>query len=475
MAAIITSNFRTENANNFRDSIVNTDNSVYLFVGKSDAWSDVITDNTDTEAPTPVDGVVDTNDAWKNAIAAKRVTATDVINIIPRHASVSSVDVSLDWVSGSTYAPWDDADSDIFTKPFYMITDEFKVYKCIRAGAAASTIKPTQTNVNPTSEGDGYLWKYMFTVFTTEATKFLTNFYIPVKTVVVPSGGSAGDLSADDQTKYAYQNDSHDQLNGKIYRYEVTNGGSGYVSAPAVTVRGDGTGALATATVAGGSVTSITVTTTGSGFAANAGSGYAAAYVTVAAPPVGVGNTTATARAILSPKGGHGSDPVYELGGFYIGIRVRLNGSEGGGDFIVDNSFRQIGLVKNPYNYDTEVIATATTRNALKGLQLSSHSGFAVGDYITGTSSGAIAFVDSYDSDTGAIRYHQNDKTGYGSFEADEAVTGHTAGSGVIDTYGALVDPEIQAFSGNILFLENRAPINRSASQIEDIKLIIEF
>ena len=55
MAAIITSNFRTENANNFRDSIINIDNSVYLFVGKSDAWSDVITDNTDTEAPTPLD------------------------------------------------------------------------------------------------------------------------------------------------------------------------------------------------------------------------------------------------------------------------------------------------------------------------------------------------------------------------------------------------------------------------------------
>ena len=29
--------------------------------------------------------------------------------------------------------------------------------------------------------------------------------------------------------------------------------------------------------------------------------------------------------------------------------------------------------------------------------------------------------------------------------------------------------------SGQILFLENRAPINRSSSQIEDIKLIIEF
>jgi hypothetical protein len=98
-----------------------------------------------------------------------------------------------------------------------------------------------------------------------------------------------------------------------------------------------------------------------------------------------------------------------------------------------------------------------------------------VGDYITGTSSTAVAFIDSYDGDTGAIRYHQNDKTGYTAFSNSENVTGHTAGSGVIDAAGASVDPEIQPFSGNILFLENRAPINRSAAQIEDIKLIIEF
>ena len=471
MAAIITSNFRTENANNFRDSIINTDNSVYLFVGKSDAWSDVITDNTDTEAPTPLDGIVDTNDAWQNAIAMKRVTSTDVINIIPRHASVSSVDVSLDWVSGSTYVAWDDADSDIYTKPFYVITDEFKVYKCIRAGSSSSTVKPTQTNVNPTLEGDGYLWKYMFTVFTTEATKFLTNFYIPVKTVVIPVGSVIGDLSADEQTKYAYQNDSHDQLNGKIYRYVVTNGGSGYTVAPTPVIKGDGTGALATATIAGGQVTAITVTTSGAGFNTNAGSDYNVAFVEF----TGGDGTGAAARAVLSPKGGHGSDPVYELGGFYIGIRIRLNGSEGGGDFIVDNSFRQIGLVKNPYDFGTSDLATDTTRAALKGLSFSAHSGLVIGDYMEGGSSGAVAFIDSYDAVEGIVRYHQNDKTGYDAFELGEAITGHTAGTATVDASTGLLDPEVQAFSGNVLFLENRAPINRSAAQIEDIKLIIEF
>jgi hypothetical protein len=463
MAAIITSNFRTENANNFRDAIVNTDNSVYLFVGKSDAWSDVITDNTDTEAPAPVDDIVDVNDAWQNAIAMKRATASDVINIVPRH----------DWVSGNVYAAWDDADENIFSTNFYIITDEFKVYKCIKAPAdeSGSTSKPTQTNVNPTAEADGYIWKYMFTVFTTEATKFLTNFYVPVKTVKLPESGDVNDLSADEQVKYAYQNDSADQLGGKIYRYVVTNGGSNYTIAPTVNVFGDGSGAQATAVISGGVVTEVKVTGTGSTFQTNAGSGYNVAYVTL----TGGNGTGATARAVLSPKNGHGTDPVSELGGYYIGIRIRLNGTEGGTDFIVNNSFRQIGIVKNPYSYGTTTIATDTTLSSLKGLQFSSHTGLNIGDYITGTNSGAVAFIDSYDEAEGIVRYHQNDKTGYDSFELSEGITGHTGGTATIASSGGLLDQEVQPFTGNVLFLENRAPINRSASQIEDIKVIIEF
>ena len=462
MAAIITSNFRTENANNFRDAIVNTDNSVYLFVGKSDAWSDVITDNTDTEAPNPADNIVNVNDAWQNAIAMKRATASDVINIIPRH----------DWVSGNFYPAWDDADTDVYSTDFYIITDEFKVYKCIKAPAneSGSTVKPTQTNVNPTAEADGYIWKYMFTVFTTEATKFLTNSYIPVKTVKLPESGDVNDLSADEQVKYAYQNDS-EALNGKIFRYVVTNGGSNYTVAPTANVFGDGSGAVATAVILNGIVTEVKVTGTGATFQTNAGSGYNVAYVTL----TGGNGTGATARAVLSPANGHGTDPVSELGAYYIGLRVRLNGTEGGTDFIVNNSFRQIGIVKNPYSYGTTDIATDTTLSALKGLEFSAHAGLNVGDYITGGTSSAVAFIDSYDADNGIVRYHQNDKTGYRNFQLSEAIVGHTGGTATVAAIDGLLDPEVQPFTGNVLFLENRAAINRSASQIEDIKVIIEF
>ena len=464
MSAIITSKFRLANANAFKQDISNPDNGVYLAIGKSDAWSQSLAVTSDSEAPTPTDTLIDQNDFWASAIALKRVTASDIISIIPRH----------NWTSGQVYTAWDDADEDIFMKAFYVITDEFKVFKCLRAGTGASTIKPSDaSSVNPFTLGDGYTWKYMFTVFTTEATKFLTNFYVPVKTVAIPDGGVIGDLSADEQVKYAYQQDSATNTKGKIYRYVVVSGGTGYTSAPTVTIVGNGTGAVATASVSGGAVTSVVVSTGGSGFSANAGSNYTVANVTLS----GGGGTGAVVRAVLSPQNGHGTDPVTELGGFYVGIRVSLQYAEGSGDFIVNNSFRQIALIRNPFNFGTTTIASAATLSALKKLQFTTNSGLINGDYITGAtgSPAPVAFIDYYDSGAGTVVYHQNDKTGYTAFSAGQVVNGHLGGSGTISGSGGLIDPEVQPYSGDILFIENRDPINRSVSQIEDIKTILEF
>jgi len=73
---------------------------------------------------------------------------------------------------------------------------------------------------------------------------------------------------------------------------EVTNGGSGYLVAPTVTITGDGSGATATATIVNGRVVSITVT--------NRGSGYTRALVTIS----GGSGYGATAIGILDAKYG---------------------------------------------------------------------------------------------------------------------------------------------------------------------------
>jgi hypothetical protein len=449
MAAIITNPFRLENASNFKEAVLNE--SVYLGIGKSDRWAATLS-GAEVSAPTPVDTLVERNDFWQNSIAFKKVDSAYSTHLIPRY----------NWTSGTTYVAWDDAQDNIFTQQFYTITDEFKVYKLIyKTTTGASTIKPTHTTVNPVNGGDGYFWKYMYTVTATEVTSFLTNNYMPVKTVVIPAGQTIQNLSQDDQTRYTYQQDSLVNV-GKIYRIVVTNGGTGYSATPTITITGDGSGATASATVSGGVITGITVTANG------------ANYNVVNVAITDSTGTLATARAVLSPKNGHGTDPVAELGGFYIGLRILLSGAEGG-DFIVNGGqFRQLGIVKNPYNHGTTTTSTATTLSALKTITLGvgSTGGFVVGDYITGGTSGAKAFIDSYDQVNGVLKIHQNDKTGYVSFSSAETITGATAGSGSVGSQG---NPEIHRFSGDVIFVESRAAITRSASQLEDIKVIIEF
>ena len=73
---------------------------------------------------------------------------------------------------------------------------------------------------------------------------------------------------------------------------EVTNGGTGYLSSPTVTITGDGSGATAAATIVNGRVTAITVT--------NRGSGYTRAIVTL----TGGSGYAATASAVVDGKFG---------------------------------------------------------------------------------------------------------------------------------------------------------------------------
>ena len=541
MTAIVTTPFRVVNAENFKEDVAGS--SVYVGIGKTDVWSTATSDLTDATTPfTPQDRIDDIHEAYQNMIGMKKIASADVAHIVPRHT----------WTSGTTYTAWDSDDSAIYDKAFYVVTSEYKVYKCISSPGTQSTVEPTHINTDPTAESDTYKWKYMYTVSVTDAEKFLTISYLPVRTeptvststggnggsesvtvtltaaneyivagmLVTGSGITAGDTVAaidgvtltlstaravangttltfgrlaDTDVNYANQTAQINSANTSltavagIERYEVTAGGSGYTSAPDVIVRGDGTNALAVATVSGGAVTAITVSTAGSGTEANKGDGYTVADLLIGSVTSG-GGTSAAGRAIITPSGGHGIDPVKELGAFYVAVNSQLSGSEGG-DLTVGNDFRQISLIKKPQNFGTDVTASATTLRARKALVLAnagSVSGFAVDQVITGSSSAAKAYLVEIDTTNKVLYYVQNSKTGYADFVSGDTITGTlpSGGSSVLNTtsgttwYGQSTNgygPEVKMNSGQLLFLENRDAINRSSSQIEDIKLIIEF
>jgi len=64
---------------------------------------------------------------------------------------------------------------------------------------------------------------------------------------------------------------------------------------------------------------------------------------------VSTGSTTtnsATAKAIISPKGGHGSNAAAELGSRYVGLSTEFDSTLSGGKVVDENDFRVVGCYK---------------------------------------------------------------------------------------------------------------------------------
>jgi hypothetical protein len=508
MAAIITSKFRLDTTNKFVNSL--SDNQFYMALGRPNAWtpSDAVPD-------TPYENDYANNTLWENMFAMKKVASTDIIHSSPRNL----------WVSGTTYAEYDDQDTNIESKIYHVITTNNNVYMCLKAGAGASTTDPDATGVQTTgvinhSGSDGYIWKYMFTVNTTNASKYLTSSFIPV--LHIKENPGSGDLALANQ--WAVQTNAVD---GAIYNMKITNAGTGYTSAPTITISGDGASATATATVSGGAITGITMT--------NVGTGYHHATVTV----TGGGGTNGAVRPVIGPDGGFGANPTNDLRSHYVTINTVFSGDESGA--IPDsNDFRQIAVVKNPIEKANESATVSATGSMVVGnfykiltignttdsnwAAAGSTSGNpvvgeifkAIATTITGSSTGTIAqvaeasayntcksvtipaglastyvadfafeghtggtvgakgIVVEYNNTSGVLHYIQNETTGFGTFTTSHLTraTGSSTAGNQISAVGA---PLINHHQGDVMFVENRTATTRSAGQVETVRLVIAF
>ena len=472
MAAIVTNKFRLNNAEQFYESFAEASTSYYLFVGRPQPWTSTTPygGGTDSAPPTPLDNVDDEYMYYRDMLAAKRIAAADIQYAIPRHNWTAGT--VYDYYRGDYGAQWSSTVSDIVktvnngtnlwasTTLFYVLSSENNVYKCMSNNSGAAVIagnEPTGTSNVEYQTGDGYWWKYMYTLTTSQITDFLTADFMPVTTNSTVSTAA---------------------IDGEIRQYKIMRGGVGYSdNSYNVTLGGDGVlrgGVAATATVvvSGGAVTSCVVNA--------AGSKYTFATLTM---PAGAGSpsTDAIITPIIGPKGGHGYNAITELGGFYVMTNTTISGTEGSGDFVVDQDFRRVGVVLNPYNYNTLVVATNPTLNALKSMTFSGTPGtFLVDEAITGGTSGAKGLVVAWDSTTKILKYIQTQWTGVSAtlpynevaFAVSEVVTSAGSQTGTI---ASLTNPEIDYYSGNSIYVEDRAPISRATDQTENIKLIVEF
>ena len=491
MAAIITEKFRTHNAKQFIEDFSESGQSNYIFIGRSHAWTD------DTSPPAPANSQSEEIGAYEDMIALKKVSSTDISHGLVRY----------DWTSGTKYDEYRDnysasnttnvtGVSNFFDGRGYVITDEFKVYKCLKTGMSggstvASTVKPTSVDTaNPQVTGDGYMWKFMYSVVASDVIKFVTNDFIPVKSIgaksaVAGSGtnGGFGSTATDDGS--AQWDVENAAVDGAIYHYVVTAAGSGYSDGSSgsftvdVAVEGDGSGAVATLTFASGSLSSVAFKDTSS-----YGSGYKrASFPTLNSAISGISaGSGATIHPVISPINGHGADPIEELGGNYAIVNSRLEFGEGSGDFPTDNDFRRIGLIKNPVQSSDGTISSASSMTATNQLTVADASSISVDDLLTDAASeSATTAKVRVVSKTGNVLKTLpvvNAGGEYVAFANSDEVFRNGAGTKSTDVTGSGVStshPEMTRFTGQILYVENRGAVSRAADQIEDIKLIIEM
>ena len=528
MAAIVTSNMRIYAAEQFISGFSDVSEKLYMTIGRTLPWTN---DNT---PPSPVDCEVEQSAAFHDMLSAKLISPTDVSLVIPRY----NWSLGPDNISGLVWTQYTNGidlfDPNSGLPPFYVITDELNVYKCLNNnGGVVSTIKPTGTGTSSPPLADGYVWKYMYTVASADVLKFVTNEWIPVKTL----------LTNDGSYQWPVQQAA---VRGTIDRIDMVYSGTQYTIAPDISIVGDGTGAAATAVVNNGNVTKIIVNT--------AGSGYTWANVVITRHAGDVTGNGAQASSVISPVTGHGADPVRELGGFYVLVNSKLTYDEMK-TFTVSNDYRRVTILQNPLLNDAVTTATAVHYDQMFRLTFGSVTGtsFVQDEVVTGTVSHATGVVVDYDSIGLVLRLAEV----VGSFVPGESVAGASAtgllttnsgnaigtyvsspnntlvlpntasaisdiyngqtlkitsgtGSGqigMITSYngvirtayitqlvptvqanwtvnpisgsgyaiGNIAKPDLAPFTGNFLYLENRRPIARAADQVEDIKIVVEF
>jgi len=499
---------------------------------------------TEDTPPTPLDNQNEKFDVYDEIIAAKRITDQFARNVVTRYDwNLLATEPRFDmWMpdyaattTGQVGKQSTTGAASIGDAKFYAVNGNYEVFKCLYNGKFPGQVDPNpvyEPKTTPSagqgtysagtgiftegsdttvadSASSGYVWKYMYTIPTDDVLRFLSTNFMPINLGVTPFNSTAETTRAATEAL---------AVDGAIYISLIEDLGSslpnGIHFAP---VLGDGqvsgTEAVAEIVVSGGTINSVRMVTVGSGYtygtialddgATVGGLKYGLfAEQTLTNPRTGVTGTGAI-EPILSPQGGHGSDFELELNAKRVMTNIRLTYAEGSGDFPVDNDFRRIGIIKDPYNWGTTDFATLDTLNGLYAVKISGTGGtdYVQDEVITqtlaggGTARGTVVSwtLDSGSTTEGVLKYIQSpdihaDNGVLRSFEAGSPITGAaslSAGSADATTTGSTIlgvsftngfgVPEIEPNSGDIIYVENRRLITRAADQIEDIKLVIEF
>jgi hypothetical protein len=533
MSAIITDQLRINNAKSFVEKVFSGDISYYTFIGLSNP--EEIKADWDQFPPSPKDSFNEENNYWDTIISLKRIASGDVRQLVRK----------IEWNSGDIFDMYrhdvtrDITPTDKRSKPsnsttlyqsnYYVVNSDFRVYICLYNGASPennfqgvpSLDEPTFTDFDPRAagtSGDGYLWKYLYTIKPSEIIKFDSIDYIPVP----KNWGNEGESIS--VKNHAINSD-------QIKVCTIRNRGRGLGTPRVITnvpIVGDGVGIVAlnaTASIVIGNdsrVESIQVT--------NGGRDYT--FASVDWKSVGISATEEEPEfdVIIPPQGGHGFDIYRELGAYYVLLYSRFENDTNNPDFIVGNKVSRIGLIENPKQFGSQQVLETDTASGVFALKLKGISpnddefkttSFSPNSIITQTvESGVIAVgkVVSYDQETGILKYWQDKSivgfnydgtvstnpeyglklnrfsdfvTGLGNIKIqggtkeleidinfgtnqnpESSINNINLGQSFV---GGISNPEVQKYTGNIIYVDNRPSILRSLNQKEDIKIVLQF
>jgi hypothetical protein len=283
-------------------------------------------------------------------------------------------------------------------------------------------------------------------------------------TITVTGDGDNAELKADLNIGTIQSLQANNEIltaPGTINAIKIISGGYGYGVAD-IEIQGDGTGATATATLdsASGKITKITIT--------NPGQNYSFANVVVTGNGYG-----ANLRAIMPPFGGHGKNAPNELFAqtlmFYSNVSTDLNQGVS-----VNNDYRQLGIIKNPNQYNSDQRFQGTIGSACFIVQASINTTQFPRDtditvtrtiggddfdrrYRVVASSSTSALLQSLDNDIPLVN------------DTFSNVDGYTFS---ITSVGA---PTIDKYSGQLMFIDNKAGFTPSADETVTLRTVIRF
>ena len=459
---------------------------------------------TEDAPPAPIDNQIEKAAVYDDIIAAKRITSTFARLVAPRYNWSLSTNPKFDMYRPN-YSPTPAGggaigvqtalgSSALSGSKYYVMNSNYEVFKCLYNGQTPAnptginaTYEPktsptagqgTYANGLFTESATGYIWKYMYTLSTADVIAFLSSDFLPMGTYAGPAA-----------------------VDGAVHIAVIKDGGSNMPTSGTVYVGvdGDGTGAIVKITTsAGGAISSVEMQAAGTGYTygnVRLVNGNVYTDVGLSNAATIAANASGAVEVIMSPEGGHGADLAAEFFAKRVMTNIRLTYAEGSGDFPVDNDFRRIGIIQDPFNYGTTTVASASTLRGTAALKLTGSGDYTIDEEITQTVSGGTAKgrVVSWDSTNGILKYFQspdlhthngkvlafdhatNNVTGATSSTARPIDANQDTALADISFTDGKANPEIAPNSGDIVYIENRRQITRAADQIEDIKLVIEF